>query len=449
MILNSVKESLQNIEKNVELHEGVEQVFQTGDNFSHFFGYYYNSPLNRDNQRLLSHRVNFDGRPVKASDRAKIGFFNVQNSKWFELGETKAFNWQQGSMLQWLPPDYNKRIIYNDRGEDKFVSVIVNIETGEEEVLPFPIYAVHPSGDFALAVNYERLYFCRPGYNYQGIENPKWDEPIPEDDGIYKVGLQTGKVELLVRTRNIVGKGDLSEQVKSRDHWLEHMIWNPSGTRFAFLHRWSRPEGGHRTRLFTADSQGGDIYMFPDKRFYSHMGWRTDKEFTIWTKKGEGVAEQINKNRDALSLLLKLARPVYRYIKEHFLSERVSEKLGEKVGGSSAFLEMWDKSEKSEVLGEGILNRNGHNTWSPKNKDVMLTDTYPDENGYRHLFLYNKSYNKLTELGKFKSPYNEVSYRCDLHPRWSRGGERVIFDSAHSKGKRQIIMIGLNNLIES
>jgi len=42
------------------------------------------------------------------------------------------------------------------------------------------------------------------------------------------------------------------------------------------------------------------------------------------------------------------------------------------------------------------------------------------------------------QVGAFKHPENITSdWRCDLHPRWSRNGRQVSFDSVH-EGNRQI-----------
>jgi hypothetical protein len=396
---------------------------------------------------MLAHRVSFDGRAVTEDDEAEVGYYDLDNGQWHRLGVTKAFNWQQGAMLQWLPPDYASRVIYNDREENRFVSTIVDVETEGQKMIPFPIYAVHPSGRFALAANYERLYFCRPGYNYQGVVNPKWDCPIHEEDGIFRVDLETGEVELLISTRQVCDMGELPPDAEAYNHWLEHMMWNPSGSRFAFLHRWDNPPGGHTTRLFTANADGSDIYQFPDVGFYSHMGWHTDEVFTIWTRKPKPFASQLLPKRT--SLLRRMARPFYRWMRDHLFPETMDKNLKKKVKGrGKVYLQMWDRSRKTKVLGEGVLTHNGHNTWSPVNRDIMLTDTYADEESFRHLLLYFEDANEVVEIGRFFSPFNRSGYRCDLHPRWSRDGTEVVIDSAH-KGRRQIFVFNVEKLIDA
>ena len=76
----------------------------------------------------------------------------------------------------------------------------------------------------------------------------------------------------------------------------------------------------------------------------------------------------------------------------------------------------------------------------------MLTDSYPLADNCRKLFLYHLASQQADEIGAF---YADPSYpdptRCDLHPRWSRDGRAVWFDSIH-EGSRQVYTIDVNSL---
>ena len=414
--------------------------FKTDSRENNFFGYYDKPPLNVTGNKLLAHRTRFDGRDIGPNDTAEIGYWDISSNTFVSLGTTRAFNWQQGAMLQWLPPDYNSKIIYNDRTEDSFISVILDIRTREKKIIPSSIYTVHPSGKFALGVNYEHFYFCRPGYNYQGVVNPKWDKYIHEEDGIFSIDLEGGKVDLLISTRQICNTNHLPE-MEHAYNWLEHMVWNPSGTRFAFLHRWQTKNGGHVTRLFTANADGSDIFMFPHSGFYSHMGWRNDQEFTIWGNKVT-TARKVGAGVDRHETLRKIIWPGYRFLKKTFLRKSL-----ERMLPTAAYLECWDRTGRVEVLNKGVLTNDGHNSWS-KDERWMLTDTYEDAQSYRHLLLYDSQKNELIELGRFYSPYNECAYRCDLHPRFDHSEKYVVIDSAHQNGKRQMYVLNISEIFE-
>jgi len=406
-------------------------------NISNFFGYYYPSPLSKCGNRLLSHQSDFDGRDVRENDSVAVGYWDLNSKNFIHIGSTRAFNWQQGSMLQWLPGGNDKKIIFNQRGDEAFVSVIYDIDSEEKTTVSYPVYTLHPSGDFALAVNYEHLYFCRPGYNYQGVVNAKWDKFFDPEDGIYRVHLPGGKTEQIISTTEVMRRYPRN-QMKNGHNWLEHMMFNPSGTRFAFLHRWENQVGSFFSRLFTADPDGSSPYMFPDTGFYSHMGWRNEVEFTIWGRKYSTFHKRISsftRNKTVNLLFGDLYRTINKKFKKKTLGETIA---------PYGFLKFKDLSQEFEFLGDGVLTNDGHNTWTRDGR-WMLTDTYADVSGYRHLLLYDSFDNKVREIGRFFSPFNDCGYRCDLHPRFDHSEDLVIIDSAHT-GRRQMYILNIAGL---
>jgi hypothetical protein len=292
---------------------------------------------------------------------------------------------------------------------------------------------VHPSGSYALCANFERLYFCRPGYRYLGVANENWNKPVPAGDGISRLCLETGQRELLIETEALC-QLETPQARTSVDHWLEHIIWNPKGDRFAFLHRWNDGDGGHFTRLYTADADGGNTYRFPDMLFYSHMGWRNDREFTIWGRipslRGRAATSVAQSE-----LLRKLVMVPYQrsrsLLRRH---QSASDVL------HNAYIHFQDQSSRFELVAPRVLRENGHNTWSNDGR-WMLTDTYSDEFSQRHLLLYDHESYAVYHLGEFDSPYNDCGYRCDLHPRFDLSNRFVIIDSAHCQGTRQMTLL--------
>lgn len=426
--------------QNYELYNNYNIAFETPDDgYSYFFGYYDKSPLNIDNTKLVAHRVSFDGRDVQDGDVAEIGYFNMITNEFIKLDETLAWNWQQGSQLQWLPPTYDEEVIYNSIVDDKFMSIVYNTNTNEKRVIPFPIYVVHPNGKEALGVNYERHYWCRHGYNYQNIKNKKWNKPYHEEDGIYKIDLDTSDVKLIVKITDIVNNEKLPG-FDTCDNWLEHMMYNPSGDRFMFFHRWHENEVDH-TRLYTANSvDGTEKFFYPDNRFYSHAYWKNDKELTIWSMEPKQKQKQQQKHNIVQSiksnnLLKAILRPIYRFVLKPWLSQEFLDK----ISPQSKLINYFDQTEKYEIIGAGILSQNGHNSWK-KDGNTILNDSYDDKNGYRHLELYNMQSNKLTKIGEFYSTYNSCGYRADLHPRFSLDEKYIIIDSAHKEKKKILIV---------
>lgn len=414
------------------LADDVECRFRTNGEYNHFFGYYDKSPFDASGTRMLCHRVDFDGRPVEPEDTATVGYWDTSSGEFVPLGETSAFNWQQGSMLQWLPPSFEEAVVYNDRRDGSFVSVVVDVASGDERVLPRPVYAVHPSGEYALSANFERLYYCRRSYGYRGVQNPKWDQPMHEDDGIFRVDLETGAEEQLLSTPELCGIDP--KPAFERDHnWLEHMTWNPSGTRFAFFHRWSDGRGAHETRLYTAAADGTDLHRFPDTGFYSHMDWRSDDWLTIWTKVPSLSQQAIDGARER-PLLKKLLKPPYRFLVDNLYDSEDGD--GNPLTG---FVEFEDTTDRFRTLAEGIIREDGHNSWTSDER-WMLTDTYADAGGTRQLRIWDDQRERLHELGSFDAPYESTGYRCDLHPRWDRSETRVVVDAVQQGGRQMFVL---------
>ena len=105
-----------------------------------------------------------------------------------------------------------------------------------------------------------------------------------------------------------------------------------------------------------------------------------------------------------------------------------------------------DRAPGREVVGEGVFETDGHCSYSPDRRWI-LTDTYPDAEGRRTLIVYNPEEDRRVDLGRFFSGNLEGPVRCDLHPRWSRDGRSVCFDSVH-EGARQMYLISVGGIVD-
>ena len=81
------------MDRTYELYDGFRVIYETPDDgHSYFFGYYDKSPLNRVNDKLLAHKVSFDGRNVQDGDVAEVGYFDLETNKFVKIDETLAWN---------------------------------------------------------------------------------------------------------------------------------------------------------------------------------------------------------------------------------------------------------------------------------------------------------------------------------------------------------------------
>jgi hypothetical protein len=369
----------------------------------HFFGYYDKSPWDATGRYMLALEVEFMDRPPTPQDKAVVGLIDLgENCKWHPLAETYAWNWQQGTMLQWLPSEPERKIIFNARDGDRFISVILDVHTGERRTLPMPIYALSRDGGCAVTLNFARVHRTRPGYGYVGVPDPWVDDPCPEEDGIYRMDLQTGEHRLVISLAQIAEVGHDPSMDGRVHHWFNHLLFNHDGTRFIFLHRWQRRDGrGFYTRMFTANPDGTEIYCVADHEMVSHFDWKNPRQILAWARQ-----------RDV---------------------------------GDRFFL-FTDKTGEREIVGEGVLTCDGHCSYSPDGRWV-LTDTYPDRESRRTLILYRWEDGLRVDIGRFYSPPElRGEIRCDLHPRWSRDGRMVCIDSAH-EGHRGLYVLDVTPLV--
>ena len=366
----------------------------------HFYGYFGISPWDETGRYMLCLRSEFHDRMPEAEDKAVIGLVDLQdNRKFIPITETYAWNFQQGSFQRWLPTAPDKLIIYNDRIDDRLVSFVLDVWTGEKRELPRPISNVTRDGTRALSLNYARLRRLRPVIGYPGVTDPTEGVDQPEDDGVFSMDIESGDSKLLVSIADVVRayKGDTD--LSGKTMWLSHTYYNPSGTRFLFLARYLTAFQAFDTAMFTADARtGGDLRLAIDfGNGVSHFGWIDD--------------ETIIATMDL-----------------------------ENEGKGSAHVMFRDGTTDYKRIAPDILTEDGHPSLSPDGR-WLITDTYPDARQKQKLILVDMRSRKGVVLGEFDHPiryFNAI--RCDLHPRWNADGDTISFDTLDGKGRQMYII---------
>ena len=406
------------------------KVFQTTDEGNFFFGYYDKSPLNISNDKLLACKSNFIDRLPDQNEVLTIGYFEWKTStKFIKLGHTRAWNWQQGCMLQWLGPDFDKKIIYNDRIDDKFVTVICDIRTLKKTVLPIAYYTVSSNGDFALSIDFERHAWFRPGYSYQGIKNVKKNVPFLGNDGIWKINFKEKSYKQIITLEHMVGINRLSN-MKGSTHYLEHLMISPGNEKFAFLHRWKTEDGGIYARLYTSDTNGENITLINDTGRVSHFCWRDNDEIVCWG----AIKNPFNALRKYKNITKYFFKPLMPLYKKFAGGNSVdgNSRVSALVSGDS-YLSIKNSSSKTKRLLPNLLKKDGHPSFSKTNKDILVTDTYPDlsKSCKQNLLICDINSGELKTidtLSHTKSLARGAS-RCDLHPKWSHDGNYICIDT--------------------
>jgi len=363
----------------------------------HFFGYYDKFPWDATGRYLLTLEADFVGRTPEPDDVARLCVIDLENNRAPRvIAETRAWNWQQGCMARWLPPHDDREVIYNDCVDGRFVSVVVDIETGDTRPLPFPIYGLSPDGSYAAAPNFARIHDHRPGYGYNGPPDPGEGRLCPENDGVWRLDIGTGEVTLIATIAELAELRP-DPDLAGNPQWLNHVQINKDGSRIAILHRWSTAEQGIRsTRLFIMNPDGSDKRCLAHRQLFSHYDWLGASHVLGWARRPDG--EQSN------------------------------------------YILYTDRSEEFAVVGEDVLTSDGHCSFSPDRR-WLLTDTYPRQENRRVVILYRWPDGPRIDVASFHSPPAfQGEFRCDLHPRWSRDGAQVCIDSAHAEGRQMHVL---------
>lgn len=364
----------------------------------HFFGYYEKSPWNASQSLMLAHEADFNDRAPGPHDRLRIGVVHLADKRFEPLGESLAWNWQQGAMLAWHPADPERLLIHNDRRDGKLVGVVRDTSGNEKRVYDRPIYTLSPDGKNAWSLNFARLAKHRPGYGYAGVEDPWADIAHPDEDGIHAIDLESGSSTLIVSLDHLA-RLDPTPAMTGQCHWLNHIQASPQGSRIAFFHLWREGEKGWGVRLYVSRPDGSELTCALDTGRISHYDWLDEDHVLVWARRKEGG--------------------------ERFLLVDVRD------GGN-------------QVFGEGVLTEDGHDTFSPDRRWV-LNDTYPDRHDMRTLMLVSWPDGKRIDIARAYSPKSKWwgEIRCDLHPRWSRDGRQVCIDSVH-EGSRQMYVVDVS-----
>lgn len=367
----------------------------------HWFGYYDKLLFDPTGRYVVGMEVDFEHRSPKPDDVIRVGMIDLQDGdRWIELGQSTAWCWQQGCMLQWRPGSATE-VLWNDRQNNAYVCHILDVKSGKRRTVPHPIYAVSPDGRWAVATDFRRLGDMRPGYGYNGIDDPNRNVAAPSDSGLWKIDLETGAQKLLVRLSDMPKVPFPRGDVTKAKHWFNHLLISPDGNRIEFLNRFRAPgaKQGHKTRMLTVAPDGSDLRIVDQNGLTSHFIWRDPRHILAWSA---------------------YAKPYGFYLFE-------------------------DKTQgEVELL---LASDDGHCTYLPGDQ-WMLADTYPRKDRTQNVYLYNIATKQRRSLGSFLLPKEyEGEWRCDTHPLASPDGRAVVFESPHAGQGRQMHLIDISGIV--
>ena len=357
------------------------------------FWFYDEQQFDVSGRYALGMKVYFQGRDVEPTDRGDIGYIDLRDGfRWTKIGQTTAWNWQQGCRLQWRPN--SDEILWNDRADDgsHFVCRAYNFKTGARRNLPRPVYDVSADGSTALTHDFARMK--HGGTMYVGIPDPYEKLRTPAQSGVEKMDMETGRVQFLLSVESIAKIAFPQGYNEKSGLYFFREGWNPSGTRFiAFIRNLTKPV---HCSGWSISADGRDVRYFYDHP--SHHTWQDDNtilegcNFLVYKDDGSG---------------------------------HVAQRLAE-------------------------VKANPDPTILPApHSDWVLGDTYVMD-GVQHLFLFHRPTKLFVPLAKLKSTGPEKGiHRVDLHARCSRDGKIVSIDATHEGLGRQMYIVDIGHILDN
>ena len=367
----------------------------------YFLGFHDTNPFSDDETKVLANEEYFDGRMPKAGEKLGVGYFDFSEEglgDYHKLDDCLAWNWHKGCRLQWLSP---MEMIFNTAVNNRIVSEIVNVKTGEKKVVDYPIDTVFPAERIAVTFSYERLQYCMPGYGYPYSDESYLDEDIPSSTGLFVLNLETGKRDLIISLAELAKQAP-EEFQKDHIHYVTHSEFSKDGRYISFLHRWIRKEGTNLkrwTRMMIYDRQTEQTTELPTQISGSHY---------VWNGRNQLLGSFIIDNKSC-----------------HLL------------------FDMKDINHPKVMCG-GLLNQDGHQSFV--GNDHFVTDTYPDKRRMAKLYMVDVGRNVAKVIANTYSPKTFQSnavqghIACDLHPTVSASGRYVCFDCPRT-GKRGLYIM--------
>lgn len=430
---------------------------------NHLFGFHDLLITNGIGDKYLSLEVDIINRPPLPHEQFGVGY--IKDGYFICLGKTNALNYPQGARQQWVS-DSDLFTVNNSIGR-VWGTDLYDAETNRLiDRFEATTHMLSKDGRYAYGLDYARL-FRLGGYGYSGIKDKGEYDATPTTSGITKMDLKTKEIELLVSVRQVAECGSDTVSGVSH-HYLTHLCLNPASNRLAFLHRYFMADGGLMTRLMTVGVDGTGLRCLA-QGFLSHYDWKNDDTIYIFGR--------ANSSLDSLRNNHLLSNPLMKY------PMKIAKKIVKSIichnnkGTGKNFMMITDSEQPIiSSFAENLIAEDGHPMTNPINSNWCVNDTYPDRDGIRTLMLYNFKENQRINLGQFKMlddkpdmtlkdqyftgvdsnilanisheqlAFTRSGLHCDLHPRWSRDGKHVVFDSIH-EGTRQIYIGYVGDII--
>jgi hypothetical protein len=256
----------------------------------HFFGYIghvQTIPWNRSGRFVLTLQTDFQNRMPEKGEAADIVLLDARNHYAARVVDrTRAWNFQQGTMLYWNPTAPETQFFFNDRDPktNEVFCVLFDISRGKRGArlaefryadTPIGNGGVAQCGGWFLGINYGRLARLRPVTGYPGAHDWTVGQRHPTDDGIFKVNTATKEKRLLVSFKQLADYlRPTHPAVDTKALFINHTLWSRDDGRIFFFVRGDFEVREQRLDVpFTMKADGTDL-----RPLAMHIGGHPDWE---------------------------------------------------------------------------------------------------------------------------------------------------------------------------
>ena len=378
---------------------------------NHFFGYIGHAktiPWSHDGRYIVAMRTTFQDHMPGPGESADVILIDTESDYSVEkVDETTGWNPQQGTMFYWNPDSDTSQFFFNDRDPEtgKIFTVLYDVPTRTRmreyryEESPFGNSGVAQGGNWFCGLNYARMARLRRVTGYVGTWD--WTEGVahPEDDGIFRVNIESGEMEVTVsfaQMAEAIAPTLDGEKVSSL--FINHTLWNRADDRIYFYARggFDSNPGVKINQPFTVDPDGGNLTLQPGF-VGGHPEWEAgNTHCMIGHHEGKLVIYDTNLQK----------------IVDHIGSPDIIKK----PGGDTAL----SPDGNWTVTGYGI--NSSHNEWA----------------------VFRRTDSAWARTPRYdQRPYVEGDLRSDPAPLWNRDGTQILFPSMTPDGSRQLHVIDI------
>jgi hypothetical protein len=352
-----------------------------------FFGFHDKSPWSNDGRYLLGHRIQGDGTGQNWQQGKRVAIYLFTGEHWTEpsqLASTRAWNWQQGSQLQWT--GFENEVVYNDFRGGTCRAVIQYPDHDSEHVLQYPVAAMAPDGQRYASICFRTFGRAMYGYGYAFEALHAESNVPPRTLLIVERGGENTRIQ-------IEDLPDTFRQIDKGIDFFSHCIFAPDGERLLFLRRQAQPNKRLRSEMFCIDLPSGPIHRVGFKDMVSHFSWLG-------------------------------ANAVLAYANTET--------------GGDGFYRVDVETGAIKDWSERLNDRDGHPHATPDGSTLVF-DTYPDRARKQQLFYWKEGMERAEQVAAIPSPMKFWGpVRVDLHPRVRADGRYVAFDTGFG-GTRSLV----------